>query len=729
MDILKVDLEYCYGIKKLKFQFDFSQRKAHVIYAPNGAMKSSFARVFEDRINKIVPSDLINPSNHTKCNLKDQNDSEIVADNILVIGPSNPRYDSRKGQSSLLVDEAQKKEYSDILDSLEQSKKDFIKKVSKYSGSPKKIEELFTNAFGKVPKSFFECLGLIKDEVVGGFVVDFSDIEYLDIFNTDVMDFLKKDGVIAQIADYVGEYNKLIDQSLYFKRDAFDHNNATIVCESLNKNGFFKANHSVSLRSTTGEISPAENINEMERLFQAEKERIHSNKDLEKRFNELDNIISNAKLKTFRAVIEKHKELLLKIDNIGDLKKSFWVSYFVKEKDVYTSLLALYEASAERLKQIEGEALSQFTTWQEVVSIFKERFDVPFEVKISNQDDVILRGVLPEISFRHFDTLIGSSVERELLLKVLSTGELRALYILNVIFEIKARSHNASTLIIVDDIADSFDYKNKYAIVEYLNDILDEPNFRAIILTHNFDFFRTLESRLNVNRYDSCHVVVKSDTEVKLVRAKECLDIFSEWKKELNNPNCINRNKIIISAIPFVRNLIEYTYGMNTEYNTLTSLLHMKSDSVQITINQLVSIYNSFWKTNISPNVNDNVSVLDILFSLAEDCLLAPEGVNLENKLILSVSIRLKTEKYIIGRINDSNFVATLGNYQTAKLIKKYKQTINDENNTILDKVNIMTPENIHFNSFMYEPILDMSDSHLKNLYIKVKRLQSIADV
>ena len=34
-----------------------------------------------------------------------------------------------------------------------------------------------------------------------------------------------------------------------------------------------------------------------------------------------------------------------------------------------------------------------------------------------------------------------------------------------------------------------------------------------------------------------------------------------------------------------------------------------------------------------------------------------------------------------------------------------------------------MTPDNIHLNSFMYEPILDMSDEHLKKLFEDVKRL------
>jgi hypothetical protein len=34
-----------------------------------------------------------------------------------------------------------------------------------------------------------------------------------------------------------------------------------------------------------------------------------------------------------------------------------------------------------------------------------------------------------------------------------------------------------------------------------------------------------------------------------------------------------------------------------------------------------------------------------------------------------------------------------------------------------------MTPENIHLNTFMYEPILDMSDEHLRKLYKSVVAL------
>lgn len=45
------------------------------------------------------------------------------------------------------------------------------------------------------------------------------------------------------------------------------------------------------------------------------------------------------------------------------------------------------------------------------------------------------------------------------------------------------------------------------------------------------------------------------------------------------------------------------------------------------------------------------------------------------------------------------------------------------ENIKLLKQVNLMTPENIHLNSFMYEPILDMGIDELQNLYTKISNL------
>ena len=61
---------------------------------------------------------------------------------------------------------------------------------------------------------------------------------------------------------------------------------------------------------------------------------------------------------------------------------------------------------------------------------------------------------------------------------------------------------------------------------------------------------------------------------------------------------------------------------------------------------------------------------------------------------------------------------------QTIQLIKRFKKGFpKNESTKILEEVNLMTPENIHLNSFMYEPIIDLSSHRLKELYKKVCNL------
>ena len=82
----------------------------------------------------------------------------------------------------------------------------------------------------------------------------------------------------------------------------------------------------------------------------------------------------------------------------------------------------------------------------------------------------------------------SAPVEHDKLVETLSQGEKKALYILNIIFEVEVRrQQRRETLFVIDDIADSFDYKNKYAIIQYLQDISEDALFKQIILTHNFD--------------------------------------------------------------------------------------------------------------------------------------------------------------------------------------------------------------------------------------------------
>ena len=91
----------------------------------------------------------------------------------------------------------------------------------------------------------------------------------------------------------------------------------------------------------------------------------------------------------------------------------------------------------------------------------------------------------------------------------------------------------------------------------------------------------------------------------------------------------------------------------------------------------------------------------------------------------MSIAIRLIAEKHMIARINNQAFIDAITQNQTIELLKEYKRqnlgSVAETQN--LEQVNLMTPENIHLNSFMYEPILDMGSAHLRALYRDVKQL------
>ena len=54
------------------------------------------------------------------------------------------------------------------------------------------------------------------------------------------------------------------------------------------------------------------------------------------------------------------------------------------------------------------------------------------------------------------------------------------------------------------------------------------------------------------------------------------------------------------------------------------------------------------------------------------------------------------------------------------ELMNGYIQIGDESTIKTMSEVNLMTPENIHLNSFMYEPILDMDIVELLHLYEQV---------
>jgi hypothetical protein len=417
-----------------------------------------------------------------------------------------------------------------------------------------------------------------------------------------------------------------------------------------------------------------------------------------------------------------HDEILARLGNVNSLREDVLKSYLKAHSELYKDLLQKYEAAEGSKKKIKDAAARQRTQWEYVIDVFNSRFFVPFKLEVKNRESVILgQEPLPTLAFSYQDGKDSAPIERADLMTVLSMGEKKALYVLNIIFEVEARRMSKTeTLFVVDDIADSFDYKNKYAIIQYLIDIGEEPYFKQLILTHNFDFFRTICNR--VVDYGACQLAVRNDQGITLKKFTGIKNVFvNDWKKEFfTNP----RKRI--ASIPFIRNIIEYTRGEDvTEFKKLTSLVHWKSDSAAITNADLDQIYDGVFAEN-GAWAAPATQVVDMICVEAEQCLQGPDGVNFENKIVLSIAIRILAEQFMVAKIGNPAFVATIDLNQTYQLLDKFKTLFKGDLKSIeiLQRVLLMTPENIHVNSFMYEPILDMSDGHLRKLYEDVRALK-----
>lgn len=114
MGRVRVDLENCYGIRKLCHEFDFSQRKAYAIYAPNGSMKSSLAQTFKDIAEGKKSLDRIFPTRVTVRKVTDETGAELPSPSVLVLPPYDEFFGNNDKVCTLLLNNNLKKEYQQL---------------------------------------------------------------------------------------------------------------------------------------------------------------------------------------------------------------------------------------------------------------------------------------------------------------------------------------------------------------------------------------------------------------------------------------------------------------------------------------------------------------------------------------------------------------------------------------------------------------------------------------
>ena len=639
---------------------------------------------------------------------------------FLLLSLNKEKFTSTK-VSLLLANPAIKQAYDDALLKIEKKKESLLKSLKQLSGLTGKTttpESELLKCFEQ--KSLLDLLESLESEISSLPDTDLSKLSYSALFNDKIIAFLESGQIKSQLQDYVEKYNELVESSPILSK-SFNHYHAKTIEKNLADNGFFKAEHSVNLfdsvKKTKEEINSA---NDLSVKIEAEKQKIFANEDLNNKFEDIEKKITTKELREFRDYLLENREILTELADYKQLQKKLLLAYLIREKLLVNELLTEYKTNKPIIQQAINDANNHKTEWEEVLVEFKERYTVPFNIEITNQEDVILKGnTAPRLVF-YFNDGTPKPTDENLLLQVLSMGERRALYILNIIFEIKARIKlGTKTLIVADDIADSFDYKNKYAIVEYLQEISEQSNFQLIFLTHNFDFHRTVSSRLKISRKKTL-TAIKNGRVLKLKEELYQNNPFEFWQDHFDNL------RYVISSICFVRNLAEYC-NLEADSLKLTSLLHIKPDTNSINFQELTAIYQKILNNPAIQLPTPANQVLQTIYDTADAIDAEPdESAELESKIVLSIAIRLKAESFMLSKINDKAITdpIQLQSYQTINLLKAFQTKFpNEPTIKLLKEVNLMTPENIHLNSFMYEPILDMSPTQLKALYRKVKAL------
>jgi len=745
MNKLNLELENCFGVKKLKQEFMFDVSNVNAVYARNGLMKTSLTKTFKkiQDSKKAEVCDAIFGCTPVKTGITIDN-TEIASEDIFVIKSFENSYES-DSVAALLI----KTETKTTLEKVLKARTELMKAIEKTSGVKIKrtslgkviydLEPKIMSDFGFAERSILLNIGAIDFSTI---TYDYSNIQYSSIFDVSVIKKIKSEDFQSKINDFLSKSDEVYQEYDFLDKGKFTLPKLKDIEKGLKKNSFFVKENRIVLAGNT----PIENVGELNKKIKE----IDSTLQATAEFKAIEKLLSDAKGTILKDIIENNPSIIeeLEIGKLNTFKKKLWLSYFKKEQEKYNELKGLYLTLDEEIKETNFEE----TPWKEAIDIFNNRFSVPYCMGIDNLKSAIIGESLPKVVFkfckdgnvenldpRNWITMDRSELEEK---DTLSQGERRALYLLNIIFDIeRMRREGTRKLIVIDDIADSFDYKNKYAIIEYLKEISEISEFYLLILSHNFDFYRTVSSRLGVprnNRYSA----FKIENEIVLENEVYQNQPFNVWKKDLSIKNTI-------ALIPFVRNLIEYGVdkkvnphaSIDKDYLLLTNLLHLKNDSNSIDFDTLKPVYKEYIGNDNFKGINANNSIIDTITTTADT--IADGDSKLESKIILSIATRLKAEKYMKAKINSTvhtytwkegrqvksgsnleflTMVDATGN-QTRKLYEGYCQIGTVEIIKLLDSVNIMTPESIHLNSFMYEPILDMDIIELKSIYGKVSAL------
>lgn len=733
IDIKK--LENVFGIKRLEVEKPFE--KLNVIYAPNGTAKSSIADAIKnvsigESVEDVYGSGAV-PT------------FEFNIDGVSYDETNVPSFEVIKYCGVDKFDLSKDNDYSNLVVS-PSAKAMFSSSINSINDSLDKIDSIILSVFKKKGKGkgqkFSNVLSDALSVIAGGidnltlnFAMNFNtglkelsevltEDEFYILASTKAKDIIQKPEVNVNLASYSAIVNKkatgkIIDSS-------FDIDKLNAFAKHIVEDLYFDDSKKRLLNINDNNYDKEKFVSLVDEENEAIYGTVQAKEELEKCRDSLNKTAGSTKFANLllsKPSLVKHT--LNYITFVNELFVTFLGATNVKCIENEVINIKKEQASIARMKSSLPENDNVLhNIWER----FRGRFKFnKYDLGIKNKFDALTGNDLPRLVKYQIGTNIEINSPESLRF---STGEIKSFNLINFIIEVERiiLLGNPFT-IILDDAVDSFDYKNKYGIIDYLIDIKDNPLVQIIVLTHNFDFYRSVILSFGKGSTKQYFMYKYNTGLVKLydVSGKPyylSVADFNGWKNSGNN---ITK---YLSFIPFLRNILQLqTCSRDPMVLDVDKYLHYEiglSDSLDFTIlGPIMNTVNFPIPTSI--NINDRfLDVLDLAASTI--CTTNVRETNLEDKIVLGLYVRVFLERFLSKTIlNKSGSVPVItNNYaRTSLLINQVKNSnyLSDEQLSIVTEANVISPSYVHANSFMYEPLIDVDAQSLIDIANKIKTI------
>ena len=713
--------ENVFGIKKLNGANSLG--RINVIYAPNGTAKSSISDAIYNISKNESVHDVYDQLNTNTPSYEIDVDGQMCTENtnisfnvIKYSAVDEYNMDTNLNYSNLAISQNLKNQVLSHINSIETSINNVKSLIEgcfpTQKNKPALLKSLAVIAETDVSDNYL-FLKLIKklDFTIPVYsLTGFTEKDFVGLITEKLKNSSNEQCVRNGVSRYFQITNMLQQNSNIFTND-FKLPNLESVVEAAIKENYFCDTPERKFR--------IENVvygeNEIKNFIQNQSYIIYGNQQAKEEFENVKKALSGQK--TTISILQKFPALVSELVNFNSMVKRLFMTMCDSVRNQLLAELTNIENQQQSIDNLRNNANINDNLLSDIWTRFEGRFNLKnFDLRLENEFNAVAGISFPK--FVKYKPGTNDKITDPKLLRF-STGEIRVYNMINFILEVETyKLSQDKVVIILDDAVDSFDYKNKYGIIDYLCDLKNYTNIQLIVFTHNFDFYRSsilAFGKRFTNQYfayrNELNEINFLDTSLNQNYYLEVVH-FNSWK---TNPN----ESKFFALIPFARTIVQLQTNA-TNVQKLDTYLHYDLNVENYTINDVKQNVLGPIGANVCASFNLNDKYLKKFDEFIQNILSNQQIVNeidLDIKLAMGLYIRIFLERFLYRTCLANNIsVANTNPYARTVSLMNYTLPL-FANDTVCKKnilnANLIAPAYVHVNSFMYEPIIDVEAKSL----------------